>query len=626
DVNGNLVLVTSLGEIQEMAPYAFQEYNGALKKVDCNFNLEGNRVTFDFPNGYDAEVELVIDPSLIFGSYTGSFADNFGYTATYDTAGNLYGGGIVFAAGYPTSTGAFQTTFQGGMAGNPFPSGFDIGITKFNPAGTAIVWSTYVGGTTNNEQPQSLITTENGDLYIYGRTFSSDYPITTGAYQTLLAGGSDIVVTKFSGSGTLARSTYIGGSGNDGLNIHTSFFQNSLYFNYGDDARGEIMLDNQANVYIASCTQSNNFPVTSGVLQSSFGGGVQDGCVFRLDSSLTNMAWSTYLGGAADDAAYSIKVDASQNAFVAGGTNSTNFATTNGVVQASAPGGTADGFISQINATGTALIASSYIGTSAYDQCFFLELDAARNVYVVGQTLGTFPVSPGVYSNANGKQFIARYDPGLTTTQISTVFGVGNSTIDISPTAFLVDRCGFIYVSGWGGSVNFQGTTVGLPTTSGTFQSTTDGSDVYLLVLDPDAAGLQYASFYGGATSAEHVDGGTSRFDKELRIYQAVCAGCGANSDFPTTVGAVSQTNNSTNCNLGVFKFAFEPQDVLASYQAITLDSCAPFPVSFTNNSIGGVSFEWDFGDASPVVNTFNAFHIYQFPGTYTVTLVVTDS
>lgn len=623
DEKGNLVMVTSLGEIREMAPYAYQKMSGMVVDVPCRFVVEGNTVHFEFPEGYDEDYLLVIDPSLIFGSYTGSTADNFGYTATYDTSGNLYGGGIAFGVGYPI-LGAYQGTFGGGQAGNPFPSGFDISISKFNPNGTALVWSTYIGGN-NNEQPQSLITNDAAELVIYGRTWSNNYPVSNTAYQNMLGGVSDIVITKLDGAGAnLVGSTFMGGNGNDGLNIQTTFFQNSLYHNYGDDARGEVMIDGADNIYIASCTQSQNFP-TQNPYQPAYGGGGQDAVAFKMNSDLSQLLWSTYLGGSGNDAAYSIKVDASLNAYIAGGTESNNFPTTNGTVS---PGynGAIDGFVTILDPSGGNQLASTYIGTSAYDQCYFLELDAARNVYLVGQTLGAFPVSAGVYSNNGGKQFITKLDPLLTTTQFSTVFGTGNATIDISPTAFLVDRCGFIYVSGWGGTVNFGGNTNNLPVTNDAYQSTTDGSDIYLLVLEPDALGLEYASFYGGPTSSEHVDGGTSRFDKELRIYQAVCAGCGGNSDFPTTQGAVSQTNNSANCNLGVFKFQFEPQDVIAAYIATAFDSCAPFPVQFTNNSQGGVGYIWDFGDNTPTDTATNPFHLYTNPGTYTVTLVAIDS
>ncbi|MEM7036376.1 MAG: PKD domain-containing protein, partial [Bacteroidota bacterium] len=628
-VDGMLVMKTILGEVTEMAPYAYQSIDGRQVEVPCEFVLNGEVVSFGFPNGYDESLPLVIDPNLIFGSYTGSTADNFGYTATYDTSGNLYGGGIVFGMGYPVTPGAFQDTFQGGVNGLPFPTGFDISISKFNPTGTALVWSTYLGGTTSNEQPHSLITNDDAELVVYGRTWSTDYPVTAGAVQAANAGISDIVVTRLNAAGAgLIGSTYMGGTANDGLNIQTIFAQNGLYYNYGDDARGEVMLDDQDNIYIASCTQSNNFPVTAGVVQPAFGGGLQDGCVFKLNPNCTALLWSTYLGGAANDAAYSVKVSATNEPYVTGGTESADFPTTPGVVQTALAGGI-DGFITRLNPTATGITASTFLGTSAYDQCYFLELDAAQNAYVIGQTRGNWPVTPGVYSNPNGNQFIARYDANLQNTGFSTVFGAGQNAVDISPTAFLVDRCGFIYVSGWGGSTNYEGDVGSLPVTSDAFQDSTanDSSDMYLLVLEPDAVGLEYASYYGGPTSAEHVDGGTSRFDKNLIVYQAVCAGClFANNDFPTTPGVVSQTNNSNNCNLGVFKFAFEPQDVIAAYIATTFDSCAPFPVSFTNNSQGGVAYIWDYGDGSPLDTTFNAFHLYQVPGTYTVTLVAVDS
>lgn len=620
DEKGNLKLQTSVGEIVEMAPVAFQ--NGI--EIPCVFEVIGNQVKFNFPSGYNRDQELVIDPNLIFASFTGSTADNFGYTATYDDLGNLYGGGIAFGVGYPTSMGAFQTTFAGGGS-IPFGNGFDISITKFSPTGTAIVWSTYLGGA-DNEQPQSLITNSAGELFVYGRTWSNNYPTTAGAYQPASGGGADIVVTRFDAAGSgLIGSTYVGGSSDDGLNIHTSFFMNSLYHNYGDDARGEIMIDGNDNVYIASCTQSANFPVTAGAIQGTFGGGTQDGCVFQLNPTLTNMQWATYMGGSGNDAAYSVKVDPSLNVFVAGGTESPDFPTTSGSINPTSQGGI-DGFVARIDPGGAALAAATYLGTSQYDQCYFLEIDNNNDIYVVGQTTGAYPVSLGVYSNPGGKQFITKMDDNLSSVTFSTVFGSGGTSIDISPTAFLVDRCGFIYVSGWGGSVNFSGTTNGLPLTADAFQSTTDGSDIYLIVLGPDAANLEYATYFGGPLSTEHVDGGTSRFNPDLEVYHAVCAGCGGNSDFPTTAGVVSSTNNSPNCNLGVFKFGLDPQDVVAAYAAQALDSCAPYPVDFSNASQGGAFYVWDYGDGSPRDTIFEDQHTYINPGTYTVTLIAVDS
>jgi gliding motility-associated-like protein len=627
--DGSLQVPTALGPLRDAAPLAYQGQPEQV--IDSRFELTGQTLRFGFRDGdrWDSYTnaggsDFVIDPSLVFGSFTGSTADNFGFTATYDTSGNLYGGGIVFGIGYPTTLGAFQTTYGGGGTSH-FGNGFDISISKFNPTGTALVYSTYLGGSLN-EQPHSLITNDAGELLVYGRTTSLNYPVTAGAAQAANAGLSDIVVTKFNAAGSaLIGSTYLGGSGEDGLNIHVVFTPSGLYHNYGDDARGEIMLDAAGNVYIASCTQSANFPVTASAFQAGFGGGTQDGCVVKFNSNLTTRLYSTYLGGSGDDAAYAVKVAGNGEAYIAGGTASPNFPVTAGTVGAAYTGGI-DGFITRLNAAGSALVASTYIGTAAYDQCYFLELSAIGDVYVVGQTEGPFPVTPGVYSNPGSGQFIAKLNPGLTNYGFSTVFGTGSGSIDISPTAFLVDICGFIYVSGWGGSVNYGGTTTGLPITPNAFQSVTDGSDIYLIVLQPDAVALEYATFYGGNLSDEHVDGGTSRFDKNLIVYQAVCAGCGGNDDFPSTPGAVSPTNNSTNCNLGVFKFALDAQFVEASYSAIALDSCAPFPVTFTNASTGAAGYLWDFGDGSPTSTLANPTHIFALPGTYTVTLVAIDS
>ncbi len=621
--NGNLIMVTSVGEIMEWAPYAYQVVNGQEVEIDCKFVKEGNTIRFDLGR-YDHNLALVIDPSLIFASFTGSTSNNFGYTATYDNAGNVYGGGISFGFGYPL-LGPFQGTFGGGTS-QPYGAGFDISISKFNATGNSLIYSTFLGGN-GNEQPHSLITTPAGELIVYGRTYSSNYPLGTNPYQPFRGGGSDIILTKFDATGgSLIGSTYIGGTSNDGLNIWTTYSPNSLYMNYGDDARGEVMIDNAGNIYVASCTQSNNFP-TQNPIQNTSGGGIQDGVIFKMNPDLSNMIWGTYLGGSANDAAYSLKIDNQGNTFVSGGTQSSDFPTVGNVINPSFLGGI-DGFITKIDAAGASITASTFMGTPQNDQCYFLEINLNQDIYVVGQSLGTYPVSPNVYSNPGSKQFIHKLNNDLSTSFYSTVFGSGSATIDISPTAFLVDRCGFIYVAGWGGSVNFSGSTFGLPVTSDAFQSSTDGSDIYLIVLTPDASALEYATFFGGSVSSEHVDGGTSRFNPELEVYHSVCAGCQGNSDFPATPGSWSTTNNSTGCNLGVFKFAFDAQDVFASYTATTLSSCSPFPVNFSNNSTGGAFYIWDYGDGDrdTVLTNAGQNHTYTTPGTYDVVLIAVDS
>ncbi|HAE34264.1 MAG TPA: hypothetical protein DCG22_00630 [Bacteroidetes bacterium] len=214
---------------------------------------------------------------------------------------------------------------------------------------------------------------------------------------------------------------------------------------------------------------------------------------------------------------------------------------------------------------------------------------------------------------------------------LSTVFGSGGSSVNISPSAFLVDECENIYVSGWGGSVNNSfnpatGNTTGLPTTADALDATTDGSDFYFFVLEKNMASLLYASFFGGSP-AEHVDGGTSRFDKEGTIYQAVCAGCGGSDGFPTTAGAWSEVNGSFNCNLGVGKIAFNLAGVYAESDAEpSINGCAPFTVNFENLSSDAEEYIWDFGDGVGGSVEFEPIYTYDSSGTYTVMLVVIDS
>jgi gliding motility-associated-like protein len=615
-VKEQLKLETEILTIVEDKPYAYQ----ASTEVPCFFQLDGNTVQFNMPAGYDDSRELVIDPTLIFSTFTGSFTDNFGFTATYDIDGNLFAGGIAYGQGYPVTNGAYQTSFAGGT--------FDMAITKFGPTG-AHLWSTYIGGS-SADQPHSLIANDAGELYIMGRSYSNNFPVSNTAYDGTHNGNADIVVSRLSPNGNaLLGSTYIGGAADDAVNMTIAYQQSSVKFNYGDDARGEIVLDDNGDVLVAACTQSNNFPVSAGAVQQQIGS-QQDGCAFKLSPDLSTLAWSTFLGGNDNDAAYSLKVDGAGNVFVTGGTESTNFATTPFTVQPLKPGGI-DGFIVKIDPSGSNLLASTYIGTSDYNQCYFIELDRDFDVYVVGQKHGTWPISPNVWSTPSGGQFIQKLNNDLSVVIYSTQFGTSNNTINFSPTAFLVDVCEFVYVAGWGGAVNFQGTTTGLPTTANAIQTGTDGSDLYMIVLQPDVQGVDFATFMGGPQSTEHVDGGTSRFNKFAEIYHSVCAGCGGNSDFPTTPGAHSASNNSLNCNLACFKLELDLPGILANFVPDP-DSggCAPHTVVFDNLTVGGNQFFWNFGDPSSgplnTSNQLNPTHTFNNPGTYQVMLVAVDS
>ena len=588
DESDTLRICSHLRNMTELPPVSYQ-YRKALfnkstsySEVTSNYKqLEPNLIGFEAHN-YSKRDTLTIDPILIFSTFSGSKADNFGFTGTFNPAGNGFSGGTVYAPGYPTTTGAFEVNYQGGVStydaqGNLLEYGRDVGILKYTPDGTKLVWCTYLGGK-NNEQPHSMIVNSKDQLIVFGTTASSDFPVTSNAYDKTYHGNGDIYISIFSEDGSkLIASTYIGGGGRDGFNGDQPYRgpTGPLSYNYGDAYRGEVIVDDSDNILVASCTQSNDL-LTKNPFQKSFGG-VQDGLVFKLTSDLSKLDWMSFLGGSDQDAAYGIHLDSKQNIFVCGGTQSSDFPTTKGTISP-AYNGSIDGFLVKLSPDGKKLLASTYTGTSGYDQNYLVQTDASDQVYVTGQTLGNFPVIGNVYSNSNSHQFVAQIDNNLTKINRSTVFGTSNAPyVNLSPSAFLVDLCGRVYVSGWGGQVNQeynnanQGNTNGMPLTTDAYQKNTNGSNFYLIILSKNMSNLVYATYFGGlnSQSEEHVDGGTSRFDRNGIVYQSVCGGCGGFSDFPTTVGAWSRTNKGVRafdkfeggCNNALFKIDLNSAD-----------------------------------------------------------------
>ncbi len=617
-----LHVITSINEIVEQEPYAYQIVNGQKVQVACQYVLKGNVLSFDFPQGYQEQYELIIDPTLVFASYSGATSDNWGFTATFDAYGFLYGAGASFDTGYPISTGAFQQVFGGGKT--------DIAISKFSPKGDKLIYTTYLGGD-KADIPHSLIVNAAEQLIVFGTTSSENYPTTANTFddsynggksaktssQITFSNGSDIILTIFNKDGSkLVGSTYIGGSGNDGLNIITTD-----EMNYGDDSRGEVFLDNENNIYFGSVTTSPDFPVSSGSFSPSYHGG-KDGCVVKMSFDLSSMLWGGYLGGAKDDAIFSLRIDDNQNLFVTGFTQSADFPTTFDGLHQNYLGGDSDGFVAKINPNGTQLLSSTFIGTAEADRAYFMDFDNEGSVFVAGQSDGgNYPITDGVYSNPSSGQFIHKLSNQLNLSMFSTVFGNGKGEKELSPSAFMIDQCQRIYFSGWGSSM------AGMPLSDDALQSTTDGQDFYFIVFEKDATDIAYATFFGGATSNDHVDGGTSRFDKTGVIYQAVCAGCTGLNDFPTTPGAYSNTNNAQNCNLGVIKLDLEQPIIAANaIPSPSFSGCAPFEVKFENLSKGASSYLWDFDDNGSTSTATHPSYIFTEPGNYEIVLLAYGS
>ncbi|MBP6696555.1 MAG: T9SS type A sorting domain-containing protein [Flavobacteriales bacterium] len=558
---GGLLVHTSVGTMIEAAPVAFQVHFGTRRIVACDYVLDGDRLRYSFPEGYDRTLPLVIDPSLVFSTYSGSTSDNFAFGATYDATGHLYACGTAFGLGYPTTLGAYQTTWAGGD-GQGSIGGTDIVLTKFALDGTSLLWSTFLGGT-GDECPLAAAVNAADELFLLAVTGSPDHPTTPGAYDQAFHGGPaytpsgtgvnfpnghDLVIARLSADGgSLIAGTYLGGTGGEGCSTTAP-----LTHNYGDNFRGGLVLSANGDPIAVTSTSSTDLPTPNAPQPVNAGG--QDGYVFRMNAQLSALPWATYLGGSGDDAAYTVRTNSLGEIIVTGGTTSSDL-TMNGTPFHGTFDGVCDGYVARYSATGDQLLSSTYLGTAAYDQGFFIDIDAQDAIVVLGQSEGGYPMSPGLYGSPNSANFVQKLSADLSTGIWSTLIGNGSGTTDICPIAFGVDGTGRILLCGFGDNImGGGGTTSGLPVTTNALQPTTDGNDLYIAVFEPGMSALHYATFLGGALSYEHADGGSSAFDDNGNLYLSLCAGCGMNSDLPTTPGAWSTTNNAPNCNAASVK------------------------------------------------------------------------
>jgi gliding motility-associated-like protein len=635
---GQLKILTTLESIEEEEPLTY--LGDFSNQIESAFQLTGNILTYQVESyNKSSGRDLVIDPSVVFSSLSGSNSiDNWGFTATYDEEGNALTGGTVYGLGYPTSLGAYQRSYGGG-------TGFlarDCGIYKLSSDGTKLIYMTYLGGN-GNEQPHSLVVNYNDELLILGTTTSSDFP-TNNAIQSSTGGKHDIFVSKLNSNGTkLLSSTYLGDDGEDGINgeyadSDSRSWKNTreLVHNYGDLYRGEIIVDSFNNVYVATTTESSRFPVSGSAAQNRYQGGQQDGIVLKFTPNVDTLIWGTFLGGNSHDAVYSLDLDKDNNVYVTGGTKSNDFPTGNSAYDDSQGGGMADAFVTLIANDGTNFIASTYVGTNNYDQGFFIKVGPDGAPYVLGQTDGSSFPSKNTTNNANVGLFITKFKKDLSDILISKKIGA-NNIVGLSPAAFSVDQCGRVYFSGWGGlDVQYLSNwnSRGYPTTADAIKRTTDGRDFYMAVYTSDLQQIIYATYFGGndntssnsQESSEHVDGGTSRFDKRGVIYQAICGACGADqARFPTypnnVYGKSSNHSTSINCNNAVVKIDLEGPALFAEFERTEITCEIPQSVTFTNYTQSSTSFKWDMGDGKTYTDS-NVTHTYTQPGTYVVTLV----
>jgi hypothetical protein len=549
DRQGDLVLhMPDGGDIRQHKPTVYQDLDNGRREVSASYVLDDSDQIAFHVAAYDRSRPLVIDPTLTYSTYISSFGA-VAFATVVDSGGNAYiAGGTTSIF---TTPGVVQPSFGGGdgtIAGSDFGP-IDAFVTKINAAGSGAVYSTYLGGRGDDVIFGALAVDAGGNAYVAGFTDSTNFPVTPGAFQTALAIGQcsedgttrpcqDGFVTKLNSTGSaLVYSTYLGGKQGD----NTS----------------DLAVDSAGNAYVAGQTDSDDFPITAGAFQRTrahpqqFGGGA-DGFITKLNPSGTALVYSTYLGGDNDDGIASIAIDDSGNAYVTGETQSTNFPRTTGAFQSASgadvgtvvggtpgggggPSGT-DAFVTKINASGSALVWSTYLGGAGGDRAQGIAVDGSGNVYVAGTTQSTnFPTTAGAVQRAYGggpgmdggcgfvtdrcgDAFITKLNSSGSGLVYSTY--LGGSAGDWAA-RIRVTSSGAAYVTGFTGSANFP--------TANTFQTSFGGATGDAFVANLSASGaLVYSTYLGGAN--EDAGFGLA-IDAAGNAY---VTGYTLSSDFPT--------------------------------------------------------------------------------------------
>jgi len=473
---GDLVVRISGGEVIQHKPLIYQETEGKREIITGGYVVdslgkqdEKGKVRISFKiDHFDREKPLVIDPYLVYSTYLGGSSTDTAYGIAVDDSGSAYIAGMTVSPDFPTIN-----PFQGSRKGNA-----DAFVTKLNPSGTALVYSTYLGGANSlnatNDGATGIAVDSSGSVYITGSTCSTDFP-TLNPIQAVYRGGlTDGFVTKLNPSGSaLVYSTYLGGNGED----------------YGSG----IVVDSSGNAYITGVTKSTNFPTLNPIQPSNAGG--RDAFVTKLSSSGA-LVYSTYLGGSYDDGGTSIAVDSSGSAYVTGETYSPNFPTKN-PIQASLGGSDSDAFVTKLNPSGTALVYSTFLGGTYgldydIDYGMGIAVDDSGSAYVVGSTwCSNFPtVNPIQASNAGSRDlFIAKVNPAGTALVYSTYLGGSNND---EGNGIALDGTGSAYITGYTSSTDFP--------TSNAIQGTHGGGswDAFVTKLNPSGSALVCSTYLGG--------------------------------------------------------------------------------------------------------------------------------
>jgi hypothetical protein len=588
--DGDAILSTAAGHVSLHQPRAYQQSAAGRTEVAANYvSLApgglGIRV-----GSYDPQQTLVIDPVVGYATLlSGSASGTTGNAIAVDSTGNAYIVGATGASDFPTTSGAFQKTLNG-TTGNAF-------VTKLNATGTALVFSTYLGGSGSSgkfDSASGVAVDGSGNVYITGVTPSTDFPIKTqSAYQVVNNGTpGNCFFTKLDPTGsTLLYSTYLGGSGNDACTA--------------------IALDSNGNAYLTGTATSTVFPVTPGMAIQTAGQSSGLAFVSRIDTSLSgtnSLVYSTLLGGTSANFGTGIAVDAGFNAYITGQTTSTDFPVKSGAFQSTLKGTAGNAFVSQIDTTtANNLVYSTYLGGTSTgagsgDIGTAIALGPSSNVFVTGNTKATdFPVTAGVLQttpkNANSTTFVARLDT-TKANAASLVYAtyLGGSSQD-SAAAIAADSSGNAYVAGSTQSSDFP-TIPGAPQFTRSTQNLQTG---YVSVLNPTATALSFSTYFGG-TGGDAATGVALDASASPNIY---VTGATASSDFPVTTGAF-QTTFKTGAAFvaklspaaatgvilspSVANFGKQPVSVASQPLIVTLANLTGTSITITKFSIDGTN------------------------------------